>query len=76
VLPSLRKFCFSPYFYVVVLVLIDYFISQALALSEKQSEKRVADSAWVAKVAELEVVVRSQADKIAELKVTCTDLKC
>jgi hypothetical protein len=27
-------------------------------------------------IAELEVVARSQADKIAELEVTCVDFKC
>jgi hypothetical protein len=47
-----------------------------LALSEKQREKRVAESAQVAKIAELEAVARSQADRIAELEVTCTDFKC
>jgi uncharacterized coiled-coil protein SlyX len=66
----------SPHFYVVVLVLIDCFISQALALSEKQREKRAAESVQVAKIVELEVVVRSQADKITELETTCGDLKC
>jgi hypothetical protein len=29
----------------------------------------------VVKIAELEVVARSQADRIAELEVTCTDFK-
>jgi hypothetical protein len=46
-----------------VLVLICYFISQVLALSEKQCEKWVTESAQVAKIAELEVVARSQADR-------------
>jgi uncharacterized coiled-coil protein SlyX len=30
----------------------------------------------VAKIVELEVVVRSQDDRIAELEATCTDFKC
>jgi uncharacterized coiled-coil protein SlyX len=64
------------HFHVVTLVLIDYLISQVLALSGKQREKRAAESAQVAKIVELEVVSRSQADKITELEVTCTDLKC
>jgi hypothetical protein len=58
-----------------VLVLIDYFISQVLALSEKQREKRAAELVQVAKIAEMEVVARSQADKITVLEATCTDLK-
>jgi ABC-type protease/lipase transport system fused ATPase/permease subunit len=56
-------FVFPLHFYVVVLVLICCFISQVLALSEKQCEKWVAESAQVAKIAELEVVARSQADR-------------
>jgi hypothetical protein len=41
-----------------------------LALSGKQRDKRVAKSAQMAKVAELEVVARSQADRIAKLEAT------
>jgi uncharacterized coiled-coil protein SlyX len=58
-----------------VLVLIDCFILQALALSGKQCEKRVTKSMQVAKIVELEVVARSQADRITELEATCTDFK-
>jgi hypothetical protein len=59
-----------------MLVLIDFAISQTLAMSEKQREKRVAKSTQVVKIAELEVVARSQADRIVELKPTCTNFKC
>jgi hypothetical protein len=73
----LHRICFvlPPHFYFVVLVLIDYFISQVLALSEKQREKRAAELVQVAKIAEMEVVARSQADKITVLEATCADLK-
>jgi hypothetical protein len=63
------------HFDVVVLVLIDYSILHAFALSEKKREKRAAESAQMAKIAELEVVMRSHADKIVELEATCADLK-
>jgi hypothetical protein len=63
------------HFDVVVLVLIDYSILHAFALSEKKHEKRAAESAQMAKIAELEVVMRSHADKIIELEATCADLK-
>jgi hypothetical protein len=58
-----------------VLVLIDFFISQVLALLEKQCEKRIAESVQVVKIAEQEVVVMSQADRIVELEATCADFK-
>jgi hypothetical protein len=44
-------------------------------LSEKQRVKRDAESAHVAKNAELHVLVRSQAKKIIELKTAYVDLK-
>jgi hypothetical protein len=58
-----------------VLSLIVCLFPHALALSESQQEKRIAELARAAKSAELEVVARSQAEKIAELEVACTDLK-
>jgi hypothetical protein len=39
------SFVLPPHFSTIVLILIDLFILQALALSEKQCEKRVAESA-------------------------------
>jgi hypothetical protein len=47
----------------------------ALALSESQWEKRTAELALAAKSAELEVVARSQVERIAELETACTNLK-
>jgi predicted nuclease with TOPRIM domain len=47
----------------------------ALALLGKQHEKRATESAQMAKIAELEVVMRSQTDKIVELEVAYTNLK-
>jgi uncharacterized coiled-coil protein SlyX len=47
-----------------------------LALLGKQRENRAVESAQMAMIVELEVVTRSQADKIAELEATCTNLKC
>jgi hypothetical protein len=41
----------------------------------KQCEKRAAESVQVAKITELEVVMRSQADKIVELEAAYVDLK-
>jgi uncharacterized coiled-coil protein SlyX len=58
-----------------MLVLIDCFISQVLELSEKQREKRVAELAQVVRIAKLEVVARSQADRITELESTCAEFK-
>jgi hypothetical protein len=46
-----------------------------LALSEKQCAKRATELAQVAKNAELEVLVRSQAEKFTELEMTYVDLK-
>jgi hypothetical protein len=51
------------------------FISQALSLSKKQREKRVTELAQMAKIVELEVVTRSQANRIAELEATCANFK-
>jgi hypothetical protein len=50
-------FVLPSYFHVIVLALIDYSISQVLALSEKQRVKRAAESAQVVKNAEFEVLV-------------------
>jgi hypothetical protein len=63
------------YFHVIVLTLIDCSISQALALSEKQCAKRATESVQVARSAKMEVLVRSQAEQITELKTIYTDLK-
>jgi uncharacterized coiled-coil protein SlyX len=41
----------------------------------KQREKRVVESTQVAKIAELEQMARSQADRITELEATCIDFK-
>jgi hypothetical protein len=57
------SFVLPSYFHVIVLILIDCSISQALTLSEKQHAKRATESAQVAKNAELEVLVRSQDKK-------------
>jgi predicted RNase H-like nuclease (RuvC/YqgF family) len=61
------------YFHVIVLALIDYSISQAL--SKKKRAKRAAKSVQVAKNAELEALVRSQAEKITGLEMAYADLK-
>jgi uncharacterized coiled-coil protein SlyX len=75
VLPSSGKFCFASAFLCCRACSNRLIISQALALSEKQREKRVAESAHVAKIAELEVVALSQTGRIAELDATCADFK-
>jgi hypothetical protein len=69
------SFVLPSYFHVIVLALIDCSISQSLAQLEKQREKRATESAQVAKSAELEVLVRSQAEEITELKMAYVDLK-
>jgi hypothetical protein len=56
------------YFNVIVLNLIVCLFPQAIALSESRQEKRTAESVRAAKSAELEVVVRFNAEKIAELE--------
>jgi hypothetical protein len=48
------SFVLLSHFDVVVLILIDYSISQVLALSGKQCEKRAIESVQMAKIAELE----------------------
>jgi hypothetical protein len=75
VLPSSRKFCFASPFLCYRARSNQLFISQALALSKKQCEKRVAELAQMAKIVELQAVARSEADIIAELEVTYADLK-
>jgi hypothetical protein len=42
---------------------------------KKWHEKRSVELVQMAKLLELEVVMKLQADKIVELEVTCTDLK-
>jgi uncharacterized coiled-coil protein SlyX len=64
-----------PSFYSVMLILIDCVTSQTLAPLERRHEKRGAELALMAKIMELEVVTRSQADKITELEATCANLK-
>jgi hypothetical protein len=49
--------------------------SQVLTLSEKHHEERATDSAQLAKMAELEWVMKSQFDKVAELEAAEADLK-
>jgi predicted nuclease with TOPRIM domain len=49
--------------------------SQVLTLSEKHHEERATDSAQLAKMAELERVMKSQFDKVAELEAAQADLK-
>jgi hypothetical protein len=44
-------------------------------LLKKQCEKRVTESAQAAKNAELEVLTKSQAEKITELETAYTDLQ-
>jgi uncharacterized coiled-coil protein SlyX len=41
----------------------------------KQCERWVVESVQVAKIAELEQVARSQADRITELEATCADFR-
>jgi hypothetical protein len=62
---------------VIVPALINCSFSQvqALALSEKQCEARAVESAQAAKNAKLEVLTKSQADKITKLEIACTDLQ-
>jgi hypothetical protein len=69
------SFVLPSYFHVFVLALIDCSISEALTLSEKQRAKRATESTQIAKNAELEVLVRSQAKKITELEMAYADLK-
>jgi hypothetical protein len=69
------SFVLPSYFHAFVLTLIDYLISQALALLEKQRIERVVESAQIAKNAKLEVLVRSQAEKIIEHETAYADLK-
>jgi hypothetical protein len=57
-----------------VLILTDWFISQALALLEKPREERATESAKLGKIVELEVVTKSQANRITVLETTCADL--
>jgi hypothetical protein len=63
------------YFCVVVLVLIGQLFSQALMLFEDQCKRWVTESAQAAKNAKEEVLVKSQANKIAQLEKDCADLK-
>jgi hypothetical protein len=64
------RFVLPSYFHAFVLALINYSISQALALLEKQRK-----STQIAKNAELGVLLRSQDEKIAELETAYADLK-
>jgi hypothetical protein len=69
------SFVLPSYFHAFVLTLIDCSISQALALSEKQRAEKTVESAQIAKNAELEVLVRPQAEKITELETVYANLK-
>jgi hypothetical protein len=70
------NFVLPSYFHAFVLALIDCSILQALALSEKQCVERAIESAQIAKNTELEVLVRSEAEKITELETAYANLKC
>jgi hypothetical protein len=69
------SFVLPSYFHTFVLALIDCSILQALALSKKQRVERAIESSQIAKNAELEVLVRAQAEKITELETAYADLK-
>jgi hypothetical protein len=69
------SFVLPSYFHTFVLALIDCSISQALALLEKQHVERVIESTQIAKNVELEVLVKSQAEKIAKLEAAYANLK-
>jgi hypothetical protein len=69
------SFMLPLYFCAAVLVLIGRLFSQALVLLEDQCKRRAVESARTAKSAELEVLVKSQAEKIARLEKACDDLK-
>jgi hypothetical protein len=57
-----------------MLPLIDCSLSQALVLSEKWHRKKAAESGQMAWNAELEILAKSQSEKIAELETTYLDL--
>jgi DNA repair exonuclease SbcCD ATPase subunit len=69
------SFVLPLYFHAVVLILIGKLFPHALMLSEDQHKRWVTASARAAKSAELEVLVKSQAEKIAQLEKACADLK-
>jgi hypothetical protein len=69
------SFVLPSYFCAVVLVLIGWLFSQALVLLEDRCKKRVTESARAAKSAELEVLMKSQAEKITHPEKPCADLK-
>jgi phage shock protein A len=55
--------------------LIGQLFLQTLVLSKDQHKRWTTESARVAKSAELEVLAKSQAEKIAQLEKACADLK-
>jgi hypothetical protein len=67
------SFALCLYSDVMVLVLIGRFFQQSLP--ENVQRKKVAESVQAARHVELEVLVKSQVEKIAELKVAYADLK-
>jgi hypothetical protein len=69
------SFVLPLYFHAIVLVLIDCSILEELALSGKQCARRADELAQVVKNAELDVLVKSQAEKISELETAYADLK-
>jgi hypothetical protein len=64
-------FTFSCYY---ALSLIDCPLLQSLVLSEKRHEKRATELVHTARNVELEMLAKSQAEKIAKLETTYTDL--
>jgi hypothetical protein len=56
------------YFCASVLILIGRIFSQALVLSEDNCKRRMTESAWAAKSAELEVLAKFQAEKTSQLQ--------
>jgi hypothetical protein len=69
------SFVLPLYFHAIVLVLIGCSILEELALSGKQCARRADELAQVVKNAELDVLVKSQAEKISELETAYADLK-
>jgi hypothetical protein len=68
------SFALRWYFCVIVLILIGLF-QQALALSEELRARKMDELVQTARNAELEALVTSQAEKIAELVTAYADLK-
>jgi hypothetical protein len=74
-LPTSCKFCFALVFSCFCTCSDRLFNFRGAYAAEKQRAKRATESAQIAKNAELEVLVRSQAKKITELETAYADLK-